>query len=261
MPSSHEILTKTRRVPFTVWERTGITEHMGGIRATESLVGLMMVTPGLLILDIGCGTGYTACLLAKRFNARVVGMDASAGLLARAQERAEKEGVSDMVTFARGDTNRLPFKDGVFDRELAESVLVFCDKGLVAREAYRTLKSNGSFGDNELMFLKPPPAELIELLSSSGSGLGVEPLLEGEWRRAFKDAGFDTIASYVYPINYLTQVIDHIRVDGLKNYLTSAIKGIKNSDLRRSFINKKTLNAGLKFSAYVGFGLYVCKKG
>ncbi len=260
MSPDAEISTKARSAPFEVWERTGITEHMGGVKATASLIGLMEVAPGLLVLDIGCGTGYTACLLAKRCGVRVIGMDASTGLLARARKRAEKEGVSDKVSFIHGDANRLPFKDGVFDRGLAESVLVFCDKGLVSRGVYRTLKSNGLFGDNELTLLKPSPPELDELLMSPGSGLGLRPVLESEWHRVFEEAGFDTIASSIHPINYWTQIIDHLNVYGLKNYLAGAIRGLKSSSLRKSFINKKTSRAGLKFLSYVGYGLYVYKK-
>ncbi|MBI4494648.1 MAG: class I SAM-dependent methyltransferase, partial [Chloroflexi bacterium] len=60
---------------FDIWERFGITEHPGGIHATRDLLARCGIKPGQRILDIGCGTGYTACLLAREYDARVVAID------------------------------------------------------------------------------------------------------------------------------------------------------------------------------------------
>jgi len=60
------------------------------------------------ILDIGCGTGRHAIELSKRgYNVR--GVDLSDSQLARAREKAEKEGLK--ITFSKCDARNLPFKN------------------------------------------------------------------------------------------------------------------------------------------------------
>jgi ubiquinone/menaquinone biosynthesis C-methylase UbiE len=257
MPATSENIENSGKVYFEVWERTGVTEHMGGIEAMKSLARMSKVAPGQLILDIGCGTGYTAAYLARHLDAEVICMDITSGLLAIARKRTGREGLSGHVSLVRADAHHLPFRTEVFDRVIAESVLVFCDKGKVSKEACRILKAGGIFGDNELTLIKPPPAELIEILSS---GLGMEPLAKNEWIETYKKAGFCSVGAYVRPINFLTQVVDHIRIDGAIKYFTSAIKGISDVRLRKKFFNKYMQKAVRKFSSYAGYGLYISEK-
>ncbi|WP_332699803.1 SAM-dependent methyltransferase, partial [Halalkalibacter lacteus] len=68
----HEAATFT---PYRVWETAGITEHMGGIGATERLLERCRVAHGQRVLDLGCGIGHTAVLLARRYQARVTALD------------------------------------------------------------------------------------------------------------------------------------------------------------------------------------------
>ena len=49
--------------PFDIWEKGGLTEHLGGIYATRRLLTRCHLTAGQQILDVGCGTGFTACYL------------------------------------------------------------------------------------------------------------------------------------------------------------------------------------------------------
>ena len=61
--------TTNEREFFTThdeWEKLGLTNHIGGIQATQRLIERCGITPGQYVLDVGCGTGYTACLLAKK---------------------------------------------------------------------------------------------------------------------------------------------------------------------------------------------------
>jgi ubiquinone/menaquinone biosynthesis C-methylase UbiE len=45
---------------FDIWEKLGVTEHLGGIKATKHLIDLCGIIPGQFVLDMGCGTGYMA---------------------------------------------------------------------------------------------------------------------------------------------------------------------------------------------------------
>lgn len=81
---------------FTIydsWERFGITKHWGVINATRRLIELCNITPDQYVLDVGCGTGYTACLLAKDYQAEVVAADLRSKVLEEAKKRIAKENV------------------------------------------------------------------------------------------------------------------------------------------------------------------------
>jgi len=60
-------------------------------------------------LDLGCGNGRHAELLAERAD-RVLGVDASTGLLREASERAEARAFE--VELVAGDAARIPIRDG-----------------------------------------------------------------------------------------------------------------------------------------------------
>ncbi|WP_435179185.1 class I SAM-dependent methyltransferase [Halorussus sp. AFM4] len=63
-------------------------------------------------LDLGCGNGRHAELLAERAD-RVIGADASRGLLDTASERATDRGFD--VDLVQADAARLPLRDGTVD--------------------------------------------------------------------------------------------------------------------------------------------------
>lgn len=86
----------------------------------RKLIRLARVRPGDSALDLCCGTGDVALALA-RAGARVAGVDFSAPMLAVAERRMKKceapgtGRVDSGITFARGDSLRIPFEDGSFD--------------------------------------------------------------------------------------------------------------------------------------------------
>ncbi len=54
---------------------------------------------GKRVVDVGCGLGGPALVLAERFGARVIGIDLEAPLIERARERAAARGLADRVRF------------------------------------------------------------------------------------------------------------------------------------------------------------------
>jgi ubiquinone/menaquinone biosynthesis C-methylase UbiE len=244
-----------------VWEKYGVTEHLGGLDATHRLIERCRITPGAYVLDIGCGTGYTACLLAKQYGTRVVAADIREQVLDRARQRIEASGVSEQVTTIRADIHAIDFPTETFDAVIAESVLAFCDKPRATAEVYRILKHGGVFGDNEVTFLTPPPPELKTLLSSANFGLDIQPLLEEEWCNVFKQAGFAEISSWISRLRLREQFRSHIRVDGWRKYLSAIVRGLADPGVRATFFNRDMLRGWREYPAYVGYGLYVSVKG
>jgi len=43
--------------------------HWGGVKATEALIGMCHITrdKGIRVLDVGCGSGFSACRIAKKY--------------------------------------------------------------------------------------------------------------------------------------------------------------------------------------------------
>lgn len=66
--------------------------------------------PGERILDVGCGTGALAGMLAERFDGLVIGVDPAAGMIRRAADKAVLG-----CLFAVSYAEALPFPDGCFD--------------------------------------------------------------------------------------------------------------------------------------------------
>ncbi|RKT02359.1 ubiquinone/menaquinone biosynthesis C-methylase UbiE [Streptomyces sp. 3211.6] len=80
------------------------------------------------VLDIGCGTGCTTRLAARRArNGQVLGLDLSAPMLARARETAQRENIPN-VAFEQGDAQAHAFEPGVFDVSISRfGVMFFAD--------------------------------------------------------------------------------------------------------------------------------------
>jgi ubiquinone/menaquinone biosynthesis C-methylase UbiE len=66
------------------------------------------------ILELGCGTGRIT-LPMSRTGARVVGIDRSASMLARAHERVRRSRLAGRPALVRGDITALPFPSSSFD--------------------------------------------------------------------------------------------------------------------------------------------------
>jgi len=249
--------------PYYEWEKFGLTEHMGGLLATRRLIELCGITPGQYVLDVGCGTGYTACLLAKKYQVDVVAADITSTVLEEAKKRIAREKVGNKVKVIEADAHALPFPPNTFDAVLAESVLVFCEKAKVSSEVYRVLKPDGIFGNNEATCVKPPPAQLRSLASKI-LGADVEILQEDEWRAIYGETGFEVLHSTVYPPNltaYIKEFFDEFRMDGIRRRLSALLKEFSDPRWRRTVLmNRDTLKAILQLLLYMGYGLYVSRK-
>ena len=96
-----------------------------------------------IALDAACGYGvYSSMLSDKGYT--VVGLDVSAGMLKKARNAVQKDGVS----FVRGSVTHLPFKEDIFDIILCVDTLhhlvdSFFDMAL--GEFERTIKTGGRF--------------------------------------------------------------------------------------------------------------------
>ena len=104
------------------------------------------------MLEVGCGTGRLAAALAERAFAKVWAVDPSPEMLAVARERAGRG-----VRFKQAHAERLPFKDGWFERVAMTLVVHVLDRPRAFAELRRVLGPDG-----RLVFATFDPAHMRE---------------------------------------------------------------------------------------------------
>jgi arsenite methyltransferase len=116
--------------------------HPGGERLTLRLAQLAGVAPGARVLDVACGSGATALLLARELGCVTVGVDLGARAIEHAR-RSTPAGVR--ASFLLGDAETLPLPDASFDVALSEcSLCTFPDKPRAIAEMARVVRLGGT---------------------------------------------------------------------------------------------------------------------
>jgi ubiquinone/menaquinone biosynthesis C-methylase UbiE len=97
------------------------------------------------VLELGPGTGKNTTWIAQRARS-VIGLDASAGMLAIAQARVVADGVADRVHFIQHDISRAwPIASASIDVVVGDLVLEHVEEvGHIFREAARVLRPAGN---------------------------------------------------------------------------------------------------------------------
>ncbi|HZP93655.1 MAG TPA: methyltransferase domain-containing protein [Burkholderiales bacterium] len=106
-----------------------------------------LLSPGMRVLDCGCGPGTITCDIALVVApGKVTAVDASASQLALAEERARDLEISN-VEFREADAYALPFTDGSFDAVFSHALLEHLSHPQrAAAEFFRVLKPGGAVG-------------------------------------------------------------------------------------------------------------------
>jgi ubiquinone/menaquinone biosynthesis C-methylase UbiE len=97
------------------------------------------------IIDVGCGSGGTAIVLANNFSqAQVYGIDLSQPLLDIAKVSSRLSEVHERVTFESADVHNIPYEDRSFDAVLSINMVhLVKDPVQMLNEMARILAPNG----------------------------------------------------------------------------------------------------------------------
>jgi ubiquinone/menaquinone biosynthesis C-methylase UbiE len=136
------LLHAPRHYDFQVWLATGGKER----RLRETILDRARLVAGEAVLDVGCGTGTLAVAARRRLgpSGKVVGVDASAEMVAAAGAKARKAGVQ--IEVEQGSAQALPFPDDSFDLVTSTLMLHHIPKPArpgAAAEMLRVLKPGG----------------------------------------------------------------------------------------------------------------------
>jgi arsenite methyltransferase len=154
-------------------------------------------SPGDRILDVGCGPGYYVAELLEIVGAQgaVVGVDASADMLAIAERRCEGH---DNAAFHRADATALPVADAAFDAAFSVQVLEYVEDATAAlAEIHRALRPGGRavIWDVDwatLSIHSPDPARTARVLDAWDKHL-THPSLPRTLKPRLRAAGFEDV--------------------------------------------------------------------
>lgn len=127
-----------------LWEKgdfTCIAETMRN--SGTALVNQLNITPGMKVLDLGCGDGTTA-IPAARLGANVQGVDIARNLVEAGNRRIKNEGLTN-ITIREGDaTNLHDIEDETFDLVVSIFGAMFAPRpDDVAKELVRVTRRGG----------------------------------------------------------------------------------------------------------------------
>jgi ubiquinone/menaquinone biosynthesis C-methylase UbiE len=137
--------------------------HPGGLDITQELAQLCGIKKDTSVLDAASGTGESACYLAEKIGARVVGIDGSELMIERAREKAKQRNLS--IEFKKGDAHELPFEDDRFDVAISECTMCLLDKERAIREMVRVVKPNGYVGFHDICWKSDTPEHMKKRLA------------------------------------------------------------------------------------------------
>src|SRR5580765_524759 len=127
-----------------LWEKGDFTRIAASMRKSgDAVVAGLSITPGLKVLDLGCGDGTTALPEARR-GADVLGVDIARNLVEAGNRRAQAENLTN-CRFQEGDASNLSeLADRSFDLVVSIFGAMFAPKPFdVAKEMVRVTRPGG----------------------------------------------------------------------------------------------------------------------
>ncbi|MFO1089105.1 MAG: class I SAM-dependent methyltransferase [Hyphomicrobiales bacterium] len=143
---------------MTFWERIGAQLRRPHGRSGEALAAVMRVVnaaayraalkalalqAGETVLEVGCGGGDGVAALLRCKPEAVVGLDASATMIARARRRNGGAVAAGLLDLIEADAAAIPLASNSVDAVLAVNVAYFFDDPGCLQEIHRVLKPGG----------------------------------------------------------------------------------------------------------------------
>jgi len=166
----------------------------------KRMASRLNVTTGSRVLDIGCGRGRIAHLVASETGADVIGINIDKDQLASAREFAHVKGMSGQLSFQEANYNEpLPYPDGHFDAVYYVQVIggYGTDLKKLFKEIHRVLKPGGHAHFEDYVVLPAYNATDLQqwkLVQASKAVLGVVSYYtDQDYVDAMTESGLETL--------------------------------------------------------------------
>lgn len=119
------------------------------------------IPTGAMVLDLGCGAGLDSLIAARRVGptGRVIGLDFSESMLARARQAAAEANLTNME-FRQADAENLFLEDNSIDVALVNGIFNLNPaRDLIFRELARVMQAGGVVYGAEIILREPLPPE------------------------------------------------------------------------------------------------------
>ena len=186
----------------------------GGKEMAREFIEKLKLQPNSKVLDVGCGLGGSAFLMAEQFELSVDGIDLSQNMIRIAQKKLASYGLSDRVTLSIADCMDIEATDhydAVYSRDV---FLHISDKLSLFKVLYRSLKQQG-----KLLFTdyccgeKPWQTEFSDYVESYGYSLHTID----SYTQLLTEAGFTNVQGIDMSEKFITILRSEIEVIDLSD--------------------------------------------
>lgn len=200
------------------WDKVSEKYAKAPISNEEAYLYTLNKTRGYLskddhVLEVGCGTGSTALLLAENVR-RITASDLSGKMIEIARGKAKAEGISN-VDFVQEDVLDSSFSPEPYDAVLAHNILHLVeDTAAAIRTISKRLKPGGVFISKTVCkFGSGTPFKwrllkvLLPVMQFFGKAPYVNFMEASEWETMIKNGGFEIVESGNYPKGHMSRYI------------------------------------------------------
>ncbi len=180
------------------------------------------IKEGDIVIDLGSGAGND-CFIARAETGekgKVIGIDFSEAMIAKARRNAEKMGYHN-IEFRQGEIENLPASDSVADVIVSNCVLnLVPDKSQAFNEIYRVLKPGGHFSISDIVLAGELP-EKIQKAGEMYAGCISGALQKDEYLGIIKEKGFENMTvqkekAVLIPNDILSKYLSKDEIDDYK---------------------------------------------
>ncbi|GGG15839.1 arsenite methyltransferase [Pontibacter amylolyticus] len=176
------------------------------------------------VVDLGSGAGND-CFVARALvgeNGKVIGVDMTEAMIAKARENADKLGFNN-VEFRQGEIEALPIAANRADVVISNCVLnLVPDKRQAFAETFRVLKPGGHFSISDVVLVGDLPEGIVQA-SEMYAGCVSGAIQKDEYLQIIREVGFENITVQKEKVIQVPDEIlqDYLDAEGIKAFRES----------------------------------------